>query len=174
MGGARARRQVASSACARRRSLRHRIGPVAPPSPCSLSCGGFCIVCTQQPCACGIKTRYVCVLIRFMEVECESQNTFPQVTASREMRLAVRLALKHKRIAFSRPGLLRARVAGPACPVPGACNTLASAAFLACFASVEALLTRAFPRFLHLVNLPCKPCKRIDRHLQDKNARRRM
>ena len=37
---------------------------------------------------------------------------------------------------------------GPPRPSPAACNALASDSFLACFASIEALLTRRFPRCL--------------------------
>ena len=87
------------------------------------------------------KMRYVCVLIALGAVAPEALNTFPQVTAPRTTPLAARRALKRRRIAF--PARLQppARVSRPPAALR-ACNAFASAAFRACFASVEALLTR--------------------------------
>ena len=87
------------------------------------------------------ETRYVCVLIAPGAVAPETSNTFPQVTAPRITPLATHRALKHRRIAS--PARLRPRARlPPACGPVRACNACASAAFRACFASVEALLTR--------------------------------
>lgn len=111
------------------------------------------------------KMRYVCVLIALGAVAPEALNTFPQVTAPRTTPLAARRALKRRRIAFparlqpparvsrqpavpcarfplaARPPAAHPRVSRPF-RAAGACNAFASAAFRACFASIEALLTR--------------------------------
>ena len=125
--------------------------------PRSLSCGAFlrsqAPVFVRPPQARSRETRYVCVLIAPGAVAPEASNTFSQVTAPRITPLATRRALKRRRIAF--PARLRSRARAslpPACgparasrplALPaGACNAFASAAFRACFTSVEALLTR--------------------------------
>ena len=129
--------------------------------PRGLSCGAFCarrppvFVCPLR--ARSRETRYVCVLIAPGAVAPETSNTFPQVTAPRITPLATRRALKHRRIAS--PVRLRPRVH---------VTRLLPLRFALVSLRLKLCKHARCPTVLAPSNLLCKPCKRIDRHLQGK------